>query len=808
MNHPPRRRQLAPVPVIVLVLLVLLPLSGGAPVRSQGTTPPPVSRDVIDRVQQQGNARVIVGVNSPFLPEGALSDGQAVTDQRRAIDGAQDALLNNLDQQHSQLITRFDSIPFVVLRVDATGLQALQRDPTVSSITLDQLETTTLGESNAVIGAPRAWNETGFTGTGQAVVVLDTGADLDHPAFAGKIVAEGCYNTNSASSGATSQCPGGVNVTTVSGSGDDCDPFTISGCGHGTHVASTAMGNAPADSFQGVAPGASLIPMNVFTLFTDSPFTGANNCALSGRSSPCVLSYVSDQILALEQVLAWHTTNTLPVDIAAVNMSLGGSNPTSGICDVFEPARVAAVNNLRSVGIVTIASAGNTGNASNIGAPACISSVVSVGSTTDGSSGVFTTDVVSLFSNNSDILDLFAPGERVRAAYPDKSYATLQGTSMAAPHVAGAWAVLRQQNPAASIDSLLSQLQSTGKPITDTRSGANNRVKPRLQLDAAAGLAPNTPVQFSIAASGATRTDIHWRTPDTNGGVRVERRIAGGDWQTVTTTAPEAVAMIDGGLVCGATYDYRVATVNSNGVSPYTGTRSTTITPARTTTYDYTGGSLTLNNGSQRAMDITVPTGGTIVDVDLTFTGDFEDPYQIGLTLIAPNGDEVPLTQPDGRATSSAEFAATFSDEGDTRFKSATPPYTGSYWSDNPLAALDGTGAAGDWTLRVNDFYGTAGAFAGTATGFTLTLTVSDPLAPCPVATDTPTPSNTPTITPTATPTATLPPGVSPTATLPPGVSPTATLPPDVSPTATTTTTPTTGPGGTGQQVYVPMVVR
>lgn len=786
MNYTRRSHHL--LPLIVCCLFALLPLGGGAPVRSQ-STPPPVSRDVVDQVQQQGSARVIVGVTSPFLPEGALSDGQAVTDQRRAIDRAQDALLNNLDRQHSQLITRFDSIPYVVLTVDATGLQALQNDPTVSSITLDQIEAPTMGESNAVIGAPRTWNETGFTGNGQAVVVLDTGADLDHPAFAGKIVAEGCYNSISPANGATSLCPGGVTATTVSGSGDDCDP-AISGCGHGTHVASTAVGNAPADNFQGVAPDASLIPINVFALFTDSPFTGVNTCSSSGKTSPCVLSFKSDQIRALEQVLAWHTNDSLPVDITAVNMSLGGANPTSGICDIFEPARTAAINNLRSVGIVTISSAGNAGNTANIGAPACISSVVSVGSTTDGSNGVLTTDVVSFFSNSSDILDVLAPGERIVAAYPNNTYATLQGTSMAAPHVAGAWAVLREQNPNATIETLLAQMKNTGKPITDTRFGADNRVKPRLQLDAAAGLAPNMPEQFSIAASGATRADLHWRNPDPNGGVRVERRIAGGDWQTVTTTAPDAVALVDGGLVCGASYDYRVAAVNANGASTSTSTLSTTITPARSTTYDYTGGALSLNNGSQRDMDITVPTGGTVVDVDLTFNGNFEDPYQIGLTLIAPSGDEVPLTQPDGRATSLAEFAATFSDEGDTAFASAAPPFTGSYWSDNPLAALDGTGANGTWTLRVNDFYGTVGAFAGTATGFTLTLTVSDPLAPCPVATDTPTPSNTPTSTPTA------------------SVTPTATATPPVTSTPTATATPTTGPGGTGQQVYIPMVVR
>jgi hypothetical protein len=108
------------------------------------------------------------------------------------------------------------------------------------------------------------------------------------------------------------------------------------------------------------------------------------------------LSFTSDQILGLERVFALRST----FNIAAVNMSLGGGRYfDQASCDAANVARKAAIDNLRSVNIATVISSGNDSFADSMGAPGCISSAVSVGSTDDGGSVML--DAVSSFSNSS-----------------------------------------------------------------------------------------------------------------------------------------------------------------------------------------------------------------------------------------------------------------------------------------------------------------------------------------------------------------------------------------------------------------------
>jgi hypothetical protein len=95
---------------------------------------------------------------------------------------------------------------------------------------------------------------------------------------------------------------------------------------------------------------------------------------------------------------------------------------------------------------------------------------LSVGSTQDGSLGT-TTDAISSFSNSASFLSLLAPGQPINSPIPGNAFANFQGTSMAAPHVAGAWAMLKQTTPSATVPEILRALQTTGLPITDPRNG-------------------------------------------------------------------------------------------------------------------------------------------------------------------------------------------------------------------------------------------------------------------------------------------------------------------------------------------------
>jgi len=179
---------------------------------------------------------------------------------------------------------------------------------------------------------------------------------------------------------------------------------------------------------------------------------------------------------------------------AAVNMSLGGGLFSSNCDD--EPYK-PFIDNLRAVGIATVVASGNDGSTDQLSAPACISTAVSVGATTKD-------DQVAYFSNVTPFLSLFAPGDEIISSYPGGQFAVASGTSMAAPHVAGAWAILKQAAPAAGVDEILQALANTGLMITDPRAGTGT-ARPRIQVDLAlsALLNPGVPIIGSISPDRA-----------------------------------------------------------------------------------------------------------------------------------------------------------------------------------------------------------------------------------------------------------------------------------------------------------------
>jgi subtilisin family serine protease len=405
------------------------------------------------RFDEQERIRVIVQLNVP-------DHNKAAELMTPAIHKAQGDVISSVKSGNVHVIHEYDYIPFMAVEVDRAGFEALQNNPLVVGIEEDILMQPLLTQSVPLINADDIW-AAGYTGNGQVVAVLDTGVDKNHPALAGKVVSEACYSANGVS-GTSSLCPGGVSSSTAINSAlpyaGNCP---IGKCDHGTHVAGIVAAKGP---INGVAIDANLIAIQVFTRFESNP-----NCS----SYPCVLSYTADQIKGLDRVYSLRDTYS----ISAVNLSLGGGNYTS-TCDSADgnTAYKSAVDLLRTAGIVTIAASGNEYLSNRISSPACISSVVSVGATTDA-------DTVANYSNSAAILDLLAPGSSIYSTIPGGGYANYDGTSMAAPHVAGAWALLRSYQPAVTIDMLLNIFKDTGKPILDTR---NSITKPRIDLLAAA----------------------------------------------------------------------------------------------------------------------------------------------------------------------------------------------------------------------------------------------------------------------------------------------------------------------------------
>ena len=346
----------------------------------------------------------------------------------------------------------------------------------------DRIHKPVLADSVPLIGADRAWAQ-GFDGTGLVVAVIDTGVDSAHPFLAGKVVEEACYSTTSGQQ-STTLCPNGADEQIGPGAAVYC-PLEIEGCWHGTHVTGIAAGNGTpsGEPISGVGRGANIMAIQVF-----SHINGFFDC---GGAPPCLGAYTSDILAALERVYVLHTTHTF----AAVNMSLG-EGLFGSTCD--DESYKPFIDNLRAVGIATVVAAGNNGSTDQLSAPACVSTAVSVGATTKG-------DQVADFSNVAPFLSLFAPGDGIISSYPGGGFAVASGTSMAAPHVTGAWAVLKQARPTASVDEILQALNETGVMITDTRAGTGT-TRPRIQVDSALSdlLNPGAPIITSISPDRGT----------------------------------------------------------------------------------------------------------------------------------------------------------------------------------------------------------------------------------------------------------------------------------------------------------------
>ena len=393
---------------------------------------------LIGRAQQQGQVRVIVGLRTTMRMEHALAGAQAAR-QRAQLISLQDGVATRvLGSPGAQGIVRFSVIPYMSMWVDAEQTRRLITDPQVASIQEDIPKLPTLSQSTKVINADNVWAR-GFAGANQTIAVLDTGVAKTHPMFAGgKIVSEACYSTTSGDF--RSVCPGGVAETTAAGSGVNCN-VAWKGCDHGTHVAGIAAGNS--NTLNGVARDSRIIAIQVFSRKTTT-------------TPDSVVSFDTDQVKALERVYALRDT----YKIASVNMSLGGGK-FAATCDADSPAVAAIITTLRSAGIATIIASGNNGFTGFIGSPACISTAIAVGNTMKD-------DVVAKSSNHSSLVKLMAPGSNIKSALPDGTTGPKSGTSMAAPHVAGAFAMLRNAKKTATVDQLLEALTCSGK-IVDQR---------------------------------------------------------------------------------------------------------------------------------------------------------------------------------------------------------------------------------------------------------------------------------------------------------------------------------------------------
>lgn len=499
---------------VAALSLLASALAAGPLVASE--PPGPVAPALQEKVAERGTLPVIVELRVQDRHPEDRNHPEWARERQERVAEVQTRVLDQLPRyagdraSDNPAVKRFAFTPGMGLIVTPEELEILAAHPDVKRVIEDKPVPPHLNESRPLIGLDSAGTVSGYTGQGTAVAILDTGVDTDHAAFAGKIVAEACYSTNYSAEGVSSLCPGGATSSTSTGAGNDCDT-SISGCGHGTHVAGIAAGNG--GTVEGVAKDASVVAIQVFSKID-------NEEACGDLPSPCVLTYTTDYVQGLEFVYQHNQAH----NIVSANMSLGGGRYYSS-CDADSSSTTYIASLLKQSGVAVVASSGNDGFTDSMGSPSCISDIISVGSTTKQ-------DIVSDFSNSADMLDLLAPGSAIRSSVPGNSTDIYYGTSMASPHVAGAWAVLRQAMPDAGVDDILAALKQTGQPITDTRAGADNRVKPRIQVDSA------------LVALGG-------------GGPPEEQNtlMVGVFGQGQVVSNPEGINCGDGGSSCSASYD-------------------------------------------------------------------------------------------------------------------------------------------------------------------------------------------------------------------------------------------------------------
>ncbi|HEY3057662.1 MAG TPA: S8 family serine peptidase [Chloroflexota bacterium] len=465
-----------------------------------------LKQESVDSAAKRGTAPIIVQLKLPtaFRPEGALAGTDELDAQRQAIRTAQDAVVQKLAQFKPEHVKRYQSIPHLALEANSAALDALVKLPNLTRVAVDRERAGNLSNSIPFIGGDRLRNSLGSAGSGQAVAILDTGVEIGHSFFNGRVVSEACFSTDSWWHSTDSFCPNGGDSQAGAGTAAPCP---IGGCDHGTHVAGIAAGRG--STMNGVAPEANIIAMKVFLQENDQ-----DDCQnIANTNAPCALARDSDVIGALERALSIGPG----LNLAAVNLSLGGGNfANQSDCDSDNSDYKDAIDNLRSVGIATVISSGNGAMPivngvptfrQGLAAPGCISSAISVGATSDVT---LPGENVAGFSQTANFLNLLAPGTFINSSVPGNGFGFMTGTSMAAPHVTGAWAALRSIAGNQNVPTILNALSSTGTPVLDNRI---NITRPRINLVGAAEqltAKPLTPSNLRVTSLTGTTATLRW----------------------------------------------------------------------------------------------------------------------------------------------------------------------------------------------------------------------------------------------------------------------------------------------------------
>ncbi|PKG83277.1 hypothetical protein CXF85_11140 [Colwellia sp. 75C3] len=343
------------------------------------------------------------------------------------IDVIQQKLINEMGWVNINHLVRYKNAPFIAKAVARSEYDRLRQSEFVDTIYLDKFTLLRAPEASRQLPNRKTADINPKIKQVNAVAVIDSGIDFNHPYLKNKVVAGACFS-------ASGHCPNKEKKQFGIQAGKPC---LFNGCNHGTHVAGISVGENV--QHRGVAPQSQLVSINAMS----------HNGFGAGFTDSDIL-----------QSLDWVLTNHKKYNISVVNMSLGGGRFYDN-CDTDYPY-TALINQLRDNNILTVIASGNDYLTDSIGAPACISSAVSVGSVNyDGE--------VSDFSNSYKRITIMAHGSKILSSVPGGQLEVMSGTSMASPQVAGAVSLLKSVYPSATAEQLYRSMLS-GDDFLDSRN--------------------------------------------------------------------------------------------------------------------------------------------------------------------------------------------------------------------------------------------------------------------------------------------------------------------------------------------------
>lgn len=432
-----------------------------------GVIAPAVAQDSgfvdLDALRDGGTGRVLVTLRAP-------DEGSAITPEtirRTVLDRHFQGAMAEIGEPGEIAITHLYDDPLrFAADVDFRALNALRNDPNVDAVEPDRWMRPAMLEIGEAVRAPILHAE-GIDGSGVVIVQFDTGVDTDHPFIAANLEDGLCFSTPR--EGGTSLCPGGAASAEGPGAAEACTDLPE--CAHGTQTAGIMVGSG--GEMRGVAPGARLLPIQVFTRMEGSTYCGEREA--------CLVAWSSDLEMAISEASSRYWQQ--PEQIGAIYFGFADLpfDPDFETPNVNARCSGSSMNKRFSGDWPIVIPTGNEGRFQRWGGITCsydflrfyVQALDASGEIAAFSNTWIVMQPNTIWSvpylNNATMIPaMAAPGVGVPTSTSGGGFTEVTGTSASAAQIAGVLALLRSEADFPSVE-LWDALYDSGLWILDRR---------------------------------------------------------------------------------------------------------------------------------------------------------------------------------------------------------------------------------------------------------------------------------------------------------------------------------------------------